>query len=75
VLALKLSFSPLPDCTTLVNAHGGKIGVCGEVDDDDSTLSCKEVADYANQVQQTCMSNGKAGGTFTVSAAKRVIVF
>ncbi|KAI0183160.1 hypothetical protein EV127DRAFT_414427 [Xylaria flabelliformis] len=63
------------DCTTLVNADGGKIGVCGEVDDDSSELSCKEVADYANQVQQTCMSNGNVGGTFTVSAGKKIIVF
>ncbi|KAI1746442.1 hypothetical protein F4782DRAFT_544252 [Xylaria castorea] len=63
------------DCTTLVNADGGKIGVCGEKDDDDSQLSCEQVADYANQVQQTCMSNGKSGGTFTVSAGKKIIVF
>ncbi|KAK7744745.1 hypothetical protein SLS62_010047 [Diatrype stigma] len=63
------------DCTTLVSHNSGAIGVCGEVDNDSTQLTCEEVANYGNQIQQTCLSNGKAGGQFTVSAGKRVILF
>ncbi|KAI8631825.1 hypothetical protein F5Y19DRAFT_376967 [Xylariaceae sp. FL1651] len=63
------------DCTTVVTQDSGAIGVCGEKDDESSTLTCEQVADYATQVQTTCLKNGKAGGTFTVSASKRIIVF
>ncbi|KAI3325927.1 hypothetical protein HD806DRAFT_532582 [Xylariaceae sp. AK1471] len=63
------------DCTTVVTQDSGAIGVCGEKDDDGSTLTCQQVADYATQVQTTCEKNGEAGGTFTVSASKRIIVF
>ncbi|KAI1755918.1 hypothetical protein F4782DRAFT_538309 [Xylaria castorea] len=60
------------DCTTLVTQKGGAIGICGETN---TGITCSEVADYANQVQQTCLSNGKVGGTFTINAGSRVIVF
>ena len=63
------------DCTTLRKKNSAAVGVCGEEDDDDTALTCKEIANYANQVQQTCVRNGKIGGMFTVSASKRIIVF
>lgn len=40
----------------------------------ESGLTCKQVAIYANEIQQTCLSNSKAGGTYQVNADKRVIV-
>lgn len=68
------SHTPFADCTTLVSHNSAAISVCGGEDDDGSALSCVDVANYANQIQQTCQSNGLAGGTYTVSASKRVEV-
>ncbi|KAI0388161.1 hypothetical protein F5Y04DRAFT_287024 [Hypomontagnella monticulosa] len=62
------------ECTTLVSHNSGAIGVCGEEDDANSALTCQQVAQYANEVQQDCLANGKAGGTYTVNPGKRIIV-
>lgn len=69
-----------PDCTTLVTQGEAAISVCGGTDDDSSALSCADVANFANQIQQTCLNgppgdaNTRTGGTFTVSPSKRVEV-
>ncbi|MCJ1462816.1 hypothetical protein MMC07_001419 [Pseudocyphellaria aurata] len=68
------------DCTTLVKHKGAAISVCGEVDDGGSALSCEDVANFANQIQQACLNgpgddpNTRTGGTYTVSPSKRVEV-
>lgn len=70
----------LPECTTLVKEKTAAISVCGGEDDKNSALLCKDVADYANQIQQTCLNgpagdaNTRSGGTFTVSQSKRIVV-
>ncbi len=66
-----------PDCTTLVSHNSAAIAVCGGVDDDSSATSCEDIARFANEIQQTCKSKGgevRAGGTYTISASKRVEV-
>lgn len=68
------------ECTTVVSHAGASIAVCGGVDNNESVLFCTDVAGFADQIQQTCLvtdglANGRTGGTFTVSASKRVIVF
>lgn len=68
------------DCTTLVKHGDASISVCGGVDDDKSASLCSDLAGFANQIQQTCMSGASgsaetfAGGTYTISPSKRVEV-
>lgn len=62
-------FFPL-DCTTLVKSGGAAISICGGEEDE----SCADVTNYARQIQQTCLSDGLVGGTYTISAATRVEV-
>lgn len=65
-------------CTTVVTQGSAAIAVCGGVDDDSSVISCMQVAQYAVDIQDYCKidDNGvtRVGGTYTVSASKRVIV-
>ncbi|KKY23412.1 hypothetical protein UCDDS831_g03143 [Diplodia seriata] len=58
-------------CTTMLHHGGAALVLCGECN---KSLDCSTVADYANEIQQDCLSDGRAGGTYTVSPAFRVEV-
>ncbi|KAF2142296.1 uncharacterized protein K452DRAFT_331973 [Aplosporella prunicola CBS 121167] len=45
-------------CTTLVSHKSAAISLCGDA----ASLSCKGIASVANDIQQACLSDGKAGG-------------
>ncbi|KAL6716085.1 hypothetical protein ACLMJK_005651 [Lecanora helva] len=62
------------DCTTLVSHNSAAISICGGTDPEDGGTSCADIAGYANQIQQDCLSDGRAGGTYTLSASQRVEV-
>ncbi|KAK0515357.1 hypothetical protein JMJ35_002736 [Cladonia borealis] len=68
------------DCTTVVSSGTASIAICGGVDDGSSAISCSDVANYADEIQQTCLNgapndpNTRTGGTYTISASKRVEV-
>ena len=70
-----LNVSKQTDCTTLVSHNSAAISVCGGVDNGAGSL-CSDLASFANQIQQTCNSGNpvRAGGTYTISASKRVEV-
>ncbi|MCJ1280066.1 hypothetical protein MMC21_007891 [Puttea exsequens] len=59
------------DCTTLVTKNSAGISICGGTED---TSKCMDIANYANDIQQECLSNGKAGGQYQISASLRVEV-
>lgn len=56
-------------CTTHATDGSAKIAVCGTNDSDGRGMVCGIVADFANAVQQECLSNGKVGGYYTVPNA------
>ena len=62
------------DCTTLAKSGSAAISICGGEDDDSSQTTCADVAGFANQIQQTCLSGNLVGGTYTISPATRVEV-
>lgn len=62
------------DCTTLVSHKGAAISICGGTDPEDEGMDCATVAGYANQIQQACLSDGRAGGTYTIGPSQRVEV-
>ncbi|KAF2147579.1 uncharacterized protein K452DRAFT_354931 [Aplosporella prunicola CBS 121167] len=47
-------------CTTLVSHNAAAISMCGTP----SATQCTDVAAMANEIQQTCLSNGRAGGQY-----------
>ena len=70
----------ISDCTTLAKSGSAAISICGGKESGSSATSCADVANFANQIQQTCMngdpSNPKTrvGGTYTISPSERVEV-
>ncbi|KAI4273974.1 MAG: hypothetical protein L6R38_006209 [Xanthoria sp. 2 TBL-2021] len=62
------------ECTTLVTEGSAAIAICGGTDPEDGGMDCTTVAGYANQIQQACLSVGRAGGTYTIGPSQRVEV-
>lgn len=62
------------DCTTLVSHDSAAIIVCGAKDSGNSAIDCVDVASFAMQIQDDCASAGRSGGTYSISASKRVEV-
>ena len=60
------------ECTTIASHKSAAIAICGDTDDDDSALTCEDVAARATKLQQTCLGDGVVGGTFTVSPSKEI---
>ena len=59
--------------------HGSAaITVCGGSEGEDGGSLCSDLAGFANQIQQTCKNgpgpDALVGGTYTISASKRVEV-
>ncbi|CAL8579626.1 hypothetical protein XPA_005361 [Xanthoria parietina] len=67
------------DVTDVINQLRGRGGKCPQTNghaSDCTTLGmdCATVAGYANQIQQACLSDGRAGGTYTIGPSQRVEV-
>lgn len=64
------------DCTTLVKHETAAISVCGGVDAEDKGTSCRDVANYAKDIQTQCLKSGlgKSGGQYVISPSLRVEV-
>lgn len=62
------------DCTTLVSHNSAAISVCGGKDSGNSAIHCADVASFAMQIQDVCADAGRSGGTYSISASKRVEV-
>ena len=68
------------DYTTVASSGTASIAICGGVDDGSIAISCSDVANYADEIQQIYLNgapndpNTRTGGTYTISASKRVEV-
>ena len=58
------------DCTTLVSHNAAAISICGGSTD----LTCDQVADFADQIQQACLSIDRAGGQYELGGGAVVEV-
>ncbi|KAL8932975.1 MAG: hypothetical protein Q9216_006582 [Gyalolechia sp. 2 TL-2023] len=65
-------------CTTIVEQDSAAIAICGGSDIlDDTGFECMKLAEFAMQIQSECADEnlGRVGGTFTINASQRVVVF
>ena len=62
------------DCTTLVKHNSAAISICGGKDDEGKGTLCSDVANFANDIQQECLNNGRSGGQYVISPSLRVEV-
>ncbi|KAL8870674.1 MAG: hypothetical protein Q9198_007577, partial [Flavoplaca austrocitrina] len=60
------------DCTTLARQGSAAISICGGTDPSGGGHDCKELAQKATQIQTSCLSDGRAGGQYTIDASQRV---
>lgn len=68
---------PTSRCTRVVDQGSAAISICGAVDPIGKGHTCKEISEWANTIQQTCLDGGKgkAGGTYNIDEGQRVVVF
>ncbi|KAI1326510.1 hypothetical protein F5Y16DRAFT_400399 [Xylariaceae sp. FL0255] len=63
-------------CTTIMSFGDAHVGMCGEDDSSGGTaLLCSDAGPLTEWVRQACNMNGKAGGTYTISPSKWLIVY